>query len=226
MIIKYYSNLAHERLSLKIRVLLIVSLALIISLPCVATESQPSNSPTILIMGDSLSASFGIRTSEGWAALLQKRLAAENLPHRAINASISGETTNGGLSRLPQALNTHKPQTVIIELGANDGLRGLPINLMRENLRRMIKLSQLAKSQVLILGMRLPPNYGPRYTQTFNQVFIELAKEYKTGVVPFFLTEVATKSELMQSDGLHPTARAQKIILDTVWSQLQPLLDK
>jgi len=207
-------------------------IALAISLPCAAENSQPSHSltntlnkaPAILIMGDSLSAGFGMQTSKGWASLLEERLASENLPHRVINASISGETTNGGLSRLTQALKTHQPHTVIIELGANDGLRGLPLHLVRKNLARMVELSQQAKTQVLLLGMRLPPNYGPRYTHDFTQIFIELAEEYNTGVVPFFLTGVATKRELMQNDGLHPNTAAQPQLLDTIWSQLLPLL--
>lgn len=208
--------------------LLIAFIMLSISLPCVAENSQPppssASTPTILIMGDSISAGFGMKASESWASLLQQRLKSENLPHRVINASISGETTNGGLSRLTQALVTHKPQVVVIELGANDGLRGLPLKLMRKNISHMINFSQQAKSLVLLLGMELPPNYGPRYTREFSQVFIELAEKYDTGVVPFLLGDVATKPELMQNDGLHPTAAAQKHLLNTVWPQLLPLL--
>lgn len=166
-----------------------------------------------------------MRISEGWVALLEKRLANENFPHRVINASISGETSSGGLSRLPGALRKHQPKIVIIELGANDGLRGLPLPLMRENLRRMIITAQQNSAQVLLLGMRLPPNYGPRYTQGFAQVFVELAQQYKTGLVPFLLAGVATQATLMQSDGLHPTATAQNQLLDTVWPYLQPLLN-
>lgn len=209
-----------------IQFVLITFSALLISLPCVAENSQPSDSPAILIMGDSLSAGFGMKASESWPSLLQQRLKSENLPHRVINASISGETTNGGLSRLSQALDAHKPKIVIIELGANDGLRGLPLNLMRNNLSRMIKLCQQLKTQVLLVGMRLPPNYGPRYTHEFTQIFTALAEKYNTGVVPFLLTDVATKPQLMQSDGLHPNASAQKQLLDTLWPQLLPLLSR
>jgi len=166
-----------------------------------------------------------MRTSEGWVALLEKRLTDEHLPHRVINASISGETSSGGLNRFPGVLRKHQPKIVIIELGANDGLRGLPLTLMRKNLRSMINAAQQNNARVLLLGMRLPPNYGPRYTQGFAQVFVELAREYKTGLVPFLLTGVATQARLMQSDGLHPTAVAQSRILDTVWPHLQPLLN-
>lgn len=203
---------------------LISLIALTISLPCVAANTQPSGGPVILIMGDSLSAGYGIETSKDWASLLEQRLVSENFPYRVVNASISGETTNGGLSRLAQALATHRPQIVIIELGANDGLRGLPLYLMRNNLEKMIELCQQANTRVLLLGMRLPPNYGPRYTHDFNQVFVELAKEYDTGLVPFLLAGVATQPELMQSDGLHPTDAAQPQLLDTIWPQLLPLL--
>jgi len=213
---------------------LIALVALAISLPCVAENSQsinhsnilPNKAPAILIMGDSLSAGFGMKVSDSWTSLLQQRLKSENLPHRVINASISGETTNGGLSRLAQALDAHKPKIVIIELGANDGLRGLPLNLMRKNLSRMIELCQRVKTQVLLVGMRLPPNYGPRYTHDFTQIFTELAEKYNTGVAPFLLADVATKPQLMQSDGLHPNASAQKQLLDTLWPHLLPLLGR
>lgn len=216
------------------RISLMALVAFAISLPCVADNSQPINrsnilpnkAPVILIMGDSLSSGFGMKLSEGWASLLQQRLKSENLPHRVINASISGETTNGGLSRLAQALDAHKPKIVIIELGANDGLRGLPLNLMRKNLSRMINTSRQAKARVLLLGMELPPNYGPRYTREFAKIFTELAKENNTGVAPFLLAGVATKSEFMQNDGLHPTAAAQNKLLDTVWTHLLPLLSQ
>ena len=211
-----------------IQCLLIACFTLSFNLVCVADDAQPSlsgtNQATILIMGDSLSAGFGMEASKSWPTLLQQRLVSENLPHQVINASISGETTNGGLSRLPQLLRKHEPQIVVIELGANDGLRGLPLKLMRENLRRMIEICQQTKARLLLVGMKLPPNYGPRYTRQFTQIYIELAEKYHTGVVPFLLTEVATKPELMQTDGLHPTAAAQKQLLNTVWPQLLPLL--
>lgn len=201
-------------------------ITLMCSVPCMAADPQPPVAPTILIMGDSLSAGFGMSVASGWASLLQQRLAAERLPHRVVNASISGETTSGGLSRLPQALQTHQPDIVIIELGANDGLRGLPLELIENNLARMIERCQQANTKVLLLGMRLPPNYGPRYTQEFTQVFVGLAERYNTALVPFFLTDVATRRELMQSDGLHPNASAQPRLLDTLWPELLRLLTR
>ncbi|MBN4079109.1 arylesterase [Beggiatoa alba] len=190
----------------------------------VSAKSQQTDSPVILILGDSLSASFGINANAGWVALLQQRLASENLPHQVVNASISGETTSGGLQRLTQALNQHLPKIVIIELGANDGLRGLSLNLVRQNLSRMIRASQQAEARVLLIGMRLPPNYGPRYTRDFEQIFVEIAEQHETGLVPFLLAKVATRRELLQGDGLHPTAAAQPQLLNTVWPQLLPLL--
>jgi len=173
-----------------------------------------------------LSAGYKIRLSEGWVALLEKRLAIEHLPHRVVNASISGETSSGGLNRFSGVLRTHQPEIVIIELGANDGLRGLPLSLMRKNLQGMITSAQQNDADVLLVGMRLPPNYGPRYTRGFAQVFVELARQYKTGLVPFLLKGVATQASLMQNDGLHPTAAAQSRILDTVWPHLLPLLSR
>lgn len=163
-------------------------------------------------------------TSEGWVALLQKRLAAENFPHHVINTSISGDTSSGGLNRLPKALDKYRPRIVLIELGANDGLRGLPLQRMRKNLNQMITAAQQRKARVLLLGMELPPNYGPLYTQEFAKIFAELALQHKIGFVPFLLEGVATESRLMQSDGLHPNGAAQSQLLDTVWPHLKPLL--
>lgn len=182
--------------------------------------------PVILVMGDSLSAGFGINPEDGWVALLQKRFHANNLGYRVINTSISGETSSGGLNRLPAALKKFRPAIVLIELGANDGLRGLSLKQMRENLSKMIRIAQQQKARVLLLGIKLPPNYGPQYTREFSQVFTELAQQHKTGLVPFLLAEVATQHSLMQSDGLHPTAAAQSQLLDTVWPHLLPLLRK
>ncbi len=204
--------------------LLIFSIGL--SVPCLAANAATKNAPVILVMGDSLSAGYRLRASESWVALLEKRLTTEHLPHRVINASISGETSSGGLNRLPAALHKHQPEIVIIELGANDGLRGLPLSLIRKNLQGMITAAQQNDADVLLVGMRLPPNYGPRYTQGFAQTFTELARQYKTGLVPFLLKGVATQASLMQNDGLHPTAAAQSRILNTVWPHLLPLLSR
>lgn len=177
----------------------------------------------ILVMGDSLSAGYGIQLEEGWVSLLQDRIQSQ-YPHRVINASVSGETTGGGLARLPALLQEHQPQIVILELGGNDGLRGHPVNVMRNNLQQMIKLSKAADAKVLLLGMHIPPNYGPRYTKVFHQTYSDLAKEHDVAFVPFFLDQVAGNPELMQRDGIHPTAEAQSIMLNHVWPLLETLL--
>lgn len=174
-------------------------------------------------MGDSLSAGFGIDQPYGWVSLLAKRLNSEGYPHHVFNASISGETSRGGLIRLPNTLKEN-PSIVIIELGANDGLRGLPLDQLRNNLEKMVTLSQEIAAKVLLVGMRLPTNYGPAYTAGFQSIYLDLAKKYQTGLVPFLLEGVATQRSLMQGDNLHPTAEAQSKLLDNVWRHLQPIL--
>lgn len=180
--------------------------------------------PTILIVGDSLSAGYGLAIHENWPALLQERLQASGYPHRVVNASISGDTTSGGLARLPRALERNTPAVVVIGLGGNDGLRAIPIPEIRRNLARMIQLSQDAGAEVLLAGVHIPPNYGPAYTEAFHQVYHELAQEYGTGLLPFILDGVALDPALMQDDGLHPTAAAQPRIVDNVWPELVALL--
>ena len=179
---------------------------------------------TILVFGDSISAGYGIKAGEGWAALLQKRLASQGYGYRVVNASVSGETTSGGSARLSRALELHTPRVLVLELGANDGLRGLPLDVSRSSLAAMIESAQANDAKVLLLGMRIPPNYGPRYAEGFARMYVELAKKYKVPLVPFFMEKVALRSDLMQSDGLHPTAAAQPLLLDTVWPALRPLL--
>lgn len=176
-------------------------------------------------MGDSLSAGYGIDQSKDWVSLLKKRLKSDGYYYRVINASISGETSRGGLSRLPRELK-HKPNIVVIELGANDGLRGLSLDSMRDNLEQMILLSQKAGARVLLIGMEMPPNYGPQYTNEFRNIYTKLAKRFHTGFVPFLLDRVATRNDLMQADNLHPIAKAQPILLENVWSGLSVLLSK
>lgn len=178
----------------------------------------------ILVFGDSLSAAYGLPADEGWAALLQRKLEAQGYEYRVVNASISGETTSGGLQRLPRALRLDRPVIVLLELGANDGLRGLPIGLIRKNLADMIRLCEQAGARVLLLGIRLPPNYGPRYADDFAAVYPALAKQFHVPLVPFLLERVALKPGLMQSDGLHPDAAGEPIVLDNVWSTLRPML--
>jgi acyl-CoA thioesterase-1 len=181
---------------------------------------------TILVYGDSLSAAYGIAQERGWVALLEARLKREKADYSVANASISGETTSGGLSRLQKVLERDKPSIVVIELGANDGLRGLPVAEMRRNLATMIRMAQAAKARVLLVGVKMPPNYGADYTKAFEAAYTELAKEYKTGLVPFLFEGMAEKRENFQPDNLHPTAEAQPILLENVWKGLKPLLGR
>ena len=177
----------------------------------------------ILVFGDSLSAGYGLAQEAAWPSLLNKRLQEKRLDYSVVNASISGETTSGGRSRLDAALATHKPAVVIIALGANDGLRGLPIATTRANLTAMTESAQKAKARVLIVGMRIPPNYGA-YADQFHAVFGEVSKARKTALVDFLLEGVAMQPKLFQADNLHPTAEAQPRLLDNVWKGLEPLL--
>lgn len=181
-------------------------------------------SPTVLVIGDSLSAAYGIETEAGWVNLLQQRLAERGMPHRVVNASISGETTQGGLARLPAALDAHQPELVIIALGGNDGLRGLPLAIMRDNLAAMIHLSQERGARVLLAGVRLPPNYGKTYAEKFQQVYRELGAQAGVASVPRLLDGVAGEAALMQTDGLHPRQEAQARILDNIWPAVNRLL--
>lgn len=201
--------------------LILISLIL---MPLVAISSHAAS--TILVYGDSLSAAYGLSTQQGWVSLMGERLKNERLPYQVVNASISGETTAGGLSRFKQTIATQKPQVLILALGANDGLRGLPIETMQQNLTNMLELAKQNKIKVLLVGMRIPPNYGPQYTQAFHQTFIDLAQQFKIKLVPFLLENVAGKPALNQDDGIHPTAEAQPIILDTVWQTLKSMLTK
>ena len=179
-----------------------------------------------MVLGDSLSAAYGINLRSGWVNLLQKRLTGRGYSHQIVNISISGETTSGGLTRLPNALRQFKPNILIIELGANDGLRGITTSLTRSNLLRMIELGQASGSQVLILGMMLPPNYGKTFTEKFLQLYRDISGETKVPLVPFFLDGVADRPEWMQNDGLHPNALGQPQMLEHVWQQLEPLLGR
>ncbi|MDX1453679.1 MAG: arylesterase [Oleiphilaceae bacterium] len=175
----------------------------------------------ILVLGDSLSAAYGIQVEDGWVNLMRKELADH---YTVINASISGETSGGGLRALPRLLEEHQPNVVIIELGANDGLRGFPINILKQNLSQMIQLAQNEGAQVMLAGMHIPPNYGPAYTAAFHQTFIDVAGEFNVPLLPFLLDGVALRPELMQDDRLHPTAEAQPLIKENVLKTLRPLL--
>ena len=177
---------------------------------------------TLLVFGDSLSAAYGIQPEEGWVALMEQRLDAEQ--YTLINASVSGETTDGGLTRLPALLERHQPDYVLLQLGANDALRGLPINRIRTNLTALVEMIQKNGAQVAIVGIRIPPNYGPQYTESFFNLYAEIADQFDLVRVPFLLENVALDWNLMQSDGLHPNAEAQPIILDNVWSYVESFL--
>jgi acyl-CoA thioesterase-1 len=188
-------------------------------MPAAAQAAQ-----NILVFGDSLSAGYGIAKQDAWPSLLATRLKDSGYSYAVVNASISGETTAGGRSRLPALLKQQQPKIVIIELGANDGLRGLPVAAMRDNLQTMVKWSQQAGARVMLVGMRIPPNYGRDYTEKFTATFTELAKEHKTALVPFLFEGFALRAEAFQADRLHPTAASQPLMLDTIWKQLKPLL--
>lgn len=189
-----------------------------------AWADAPANPPKLLVLGDSISAGYGIRIEEGWVALLASRLREQGYGYQVVNASVSGETTAGGLARLPRALNLHNPGIVVIELGGNDGLRGLPLDTIRRNLERMILAARSSGAKVLLIGMRMPSNYGPQYVSGFFANYQQLAKRYATPLVPFIMEGVALDGRLMQADGVHPTAAAQKRLLDNVWPVLKPLL--
>lgn len=181
---------------------------------------------TILVYGDSLSAGYGLARGEDWAHLLEQRLQKKKLDYTVANASISGETTLGGLNRFDDALRRHRPAIVILALGANDGLRGADITAMRRNLERMVDAARKAKARVILVGMRIPPNYGRNYTEQFQAAFREVAKSRRVPLVPFLLDGFAEKRTYFQADNLHPAAVAQPLILDTIWKPLAPMLKK
>ncbi len=187
-----------------------------------ASLASADTRPTLLVMGDSLSAAYGIEQDQGWVRLLEQRLEDEAT---VVNASISGETTSGGAERFEEILSKREPDIVLLELGGNDGLRGLPPGQMRANLASMIEQSQQIDAQVLLLGIDIPPNYGQAYRDAFTGVYHSLADEYDIPLIPFLLENIALNRELMQSDGIHPTAEAQPLIMDNVWPALEPLLD-
>jgi len=186
----------------------------------------PAGNKTLLVLGDSLSAGYGVDLSKAWVSLLQTKLKQSNYNINVVNASVSGETSQGGLSRIKALLQQHKPDLVIVELGANDGLRGLPIDAMKSNLQSIIQQCRDTKAQVLLLGMRLPPNYGPAYTKAFASAYHELTQANQVALVDFFLQGIADQRNLMQADDLHPNQQAQPMILHNVWPALLPLLNK
>ena len=190
---------------------------------CFITQVQAA---TVLVMGDSISAAFGLETQQGWVALLNDNLTTKSTEFKVVNASVSGETTAGGLARFPDLLRKHQPQIVIIELGGNDGLRGLSLEYMAHNLTTMLQQAQEQDATVLLLGMRLPGNYGRRYTEAFYQVYQDVAKQHNVALVDFFLDGVGGVSGMMQADGVHPTQAAQPLLLKNAWRALGPLLSE
>lgn len=192
--------------------------------PALAMADADVSIPRILVVGDSISAAYGIEIDAGWVALLQQRLRERGYPHVVINASISGDTTVGGRSRLPALLARGSFDIIILELGGNDGLRGLSLAQTQANLQAMIETARAAQARVLLLGMRLPPNYGSTYTAAFANIYTTLAREQQTALAPFLLEGVAADTDLMQPDGIHPRAQAQPQLLDNVWGALVPLL--
>ena len=192
-----------------------------------AAAQSPASAKTMLVVGDSLSAEYGLRRGSGWVALLEQRLVERKLSWRVVNASISGDTTSGGRSRLPALLNQHKPAVVVIELGGNDALRGLPLEMTEQNLRAMAQAARATGARVLLVGMQVPPNYGAAYTQRFADTFAQVARTEKTELVPFLLKGVADGADplaLFQSDRIHPNEQAQPTLLANVWPSLQKLL--
>lgn len=205
---------------------LLVGLALPALVQAQAATTHPATDPIILVVGDSLSAGYGVAVDATWVALLQRRLAAQGYGYRVVNASVSGETTGGARARLPRALELHKPSIIVLELGGNDGLRGLPLRQMRENFQFMIERARAAGAKVVLVGMRMPPNYGATYTDQFHALYGELAQKYSLPLVDFFLEGVALDAALMQKDGIHPSAGAQPRLLDNLWPALAPVLEK
>ena len=191
-----------------------------------AIPAGAAEAPTVLVFGDSLSAGFGIDVDQSWPALLQSRLQTQGYEHRVVNASISGETTEGGANRIPTALERFQPSIVILELGGNDGLRGFPPERMRGNLRTIIQTSKDSGAEVVLLGIRIPTNYGPRYTKAFENTYRELAAELEVPWIEFFMDGIALDRELMQEDGIHPNAEAQPILLDNAWPIIEQALEQ
>ncbi len=192
----------------------------------IALQDAVASGRTILVFGDSLSAALGLRPEQGWVELLARRLQSQGYGYEVVNASVSGETSSGGLQRLPRALELHRPVIVVLELGANDGLRGLPVDSMRANLAQMVRLAQAAGARVLLVGIRIPPNYGQRYGEQFAATYPAMAQADHLPLVPFLLQDVALHPTLMQEDGMHPNAAGEPVVLENVWPHLKPLLNK
>jgi acyl-CoA thioesterase-1 len=205
------------------RVILSLLLSIVSLIPPIAGATEP---PVLLILGDSLSAGYGMDREQSWVNLLDNRLKEGGYSYRIFNSSISGDTTQGGLARLPRLLDRYRPVIVMLELGANDGLRGINPDITRENLERMIQQSQDNGARVLLAGIKLPPNYGSAYLQQFESIYGDLAKEFDTLLVPFFMEGVALRPDLLQADNIHPNEKGQPVLLDNVWKVLEPALTR
>ncbi|KVN89155.1 arylesterase [Burkholderia ubonensis] len=194
---------------------------------CAATPpAAPPGQPVIVVLGDSLSAEYGLPRDTGWVALLRQRLATERIDYSVANASVSGDTTSGGRARLPAVLARLKPAIVVVELGANDALRGVPLATTERNLREIVADAQRARAKVVLVGMFVPPNYGPDYTQKFHGIYTRLSKDLGVPLVPFLLAGIENRPDMFQADQIHPTRQAQGVLLDNVWPSLKPLLGK
>ncbi|NRO97541.1 arylesterase [Paraburkholderia sp. NMBU_R16] len=208
------------------RALLAIALAVVATSAVATADAAAPAKPVIVVLGDSLSAEYGLPRDSGWVALLRRRLANERIDYSVANASISGDTTSGGRARLPELISRLKPSIVIVELGANDALRGVPLSTTEDNLRTIIKDAQQSKAKVLLVGMYVPANYGPAYTERFHRIYGALAKELDVRLVPFLLAGIENKPDMFQSDQMHPTEQAQPVLLDNVWPALAPLLQR
>ena len=199
------------------------------AIPLAAHAANPPNAPepakpVIMVLGDSISAEYGLPRDTGWVALMRQRLASERIDYSVANASISGDTTSGGRARMPELIQRLKPSIVIVELGANDALRGVPLPTTEDNLRTIVEQAQQAHAKVVLIGMYVPPNYGPDYTQKFHGVYEQISKDLHVPLVPFLLAGIADKPEMFQADQMHPTQQAQPVLLDNVWPTVKPLL--
>ncbi|MEX0619431.1 MAG: arylesterase [Pseudohongiellaceae bacterium] len=199
------------------------ALCLVVLLIPAAYSAEPSR--VLMIYGDSLSAAYGMEEEDGWVALLAEKIREQGYPYRVVNASVSGETTSGGLARLPAMLDAYDPELFLLELGGNDGLRGLPVDNIRQNLDAMVNLASESGARVILAGIQIPPNYGPRYTGPFFEQYAEIAANDDLPLIPFLIDGIAQQPELMQSDGIHPKAEAQRKIVENVWPVLKPLLE-
>jgi acyl-CoA thioesterase-1 len=208
-----------QRIHPVIRRALLFAVLTLVAAPALAAR-------TVMVFGDSLAAAYNLATEQGWVHLIGERIAAARLPWSIVNASVTGETTAGGLRRLAEDLKRHKPAIVVIELGANDALRGQPVALMRSNLEQMIRLARKARAEPVLVGIMIPPNYGIDYAAEFRDMYPALALKHKIALVPFLLDGIVDKPELFQADQMHPTAQAQARIADNVWPALEPLLKR